>query len=103
MSKNAKKTVKFISERVFFQWQIFLIFALVLFMVGWNYSNVGATGTTYYVDNTNPSCSDSGTGLNSALPFCTISKGASVAVAGQVVRVLAGSYAETVTVPLFRQ
>ena len=34
---------------------------------------------TYYVDNTNVSCSDSGTGLTQAAPFCTIGKGASIA------------------------
>ncbi|MEP7133750.1 MAG: right-handed parallel beta-helix repeat-containing protein [Chloroflexota bacterium] len=81
------------------KWQIFLIFALISYMAGWNYSNVAAAGTTYYVDKTNISCSDAGAGTTSALPFCTISKGASVAVAGDTVQVLAGTYAETVNVP----
>jgi len=94
---NAKKKVKLISQWVFFQWKIFLIF--ILFMVGWNYSNAAAIGATYYVDNTNPLCADTGSGTLAALPFCTISKGASVAVAGDNVRVLAGSYTETVSVP----
>jgi len=57
-------------------------------------------GTTYYVNNTNASCSDTlNTGLTIPLPFCTIGKGASVAVAGNTVRVLAGTYAETVALP----
>ena len=94
---NAKKKVKLISQWVFFQWKIFLIF--ILFMVGWNYSNAAAIGATYYVDNTNPLCADTGSGTLAALPFCTISKGANVAVAGDSVRVLAGSYTETVSVP----
>ena len=82
-----------------FKWQIFLIFALISYMAGWNYSNVTAAGTTYYIDKTNISCSDSRAVTTPALPFCTISKGASVAVAGDTVQVLAGSYAETVSVP----
>ena len=51
----------------------------------------------YYVDNT-VSCSDSGAGTL-AQPFCTIGKGASVVSAGKTVRVLAGTYAETVNGP----
>ena len=59
--------------------------------------NVNVTaGKDYYVDNTNVSCSDSGTGLSPAGPFCTMGKGASKAVAGDTVHVLAGTYAETV-------
>ena len=54
------------------------------------------SGTTYYVDNTNVSASDSNAGTNPALPFLTMGKGASKAVAGDTVRVLAGTYAETV-------
>ena len=57
-----------------------------------------ASATTYYVDKTNGSCSDAGPG-SIARPFCTIGKGASVATAGQTVRVLAGTYAETVNGP----
>ncbi len=52
--------------------------------------------STYYVDNTNALCSDAGGGLTEAIPFCTLTKAASVAVAGDSVRVLAGTYAETV-------
>jgi parallel beta-helix repeat protein len=57
-------------------------------------------GVIYYVDKTNASCSDTlNNGLTPAAPFCTITKGANVAVAGNTVRVLAGTYAETVNVP----
>ena len=50
---------------------------------------------TYYVDNT-VSCSDSGAGTL-ALPYCTITKGATKAtIGGQTVRVLHGTYAEVV-------
>jgi actin-like ATPase involved in cell morphogenesis len=61
------------------------------FIYGWNYSNAAAIGATYYVDNTNASCSDLGAGTTTALPFCTIGKGASIAVAGDTVRGLAGT------------
>ena len=50
---------------------------------------------TYFVDNTNGSCSDAGAG-SLAAPYCTMAKGASKATAGQAVRVLAGTYAEVV-------
>ena len=68
-----------------------------------NVVTVGVTvtptaSTTYYVDKTNGSCSDAGSG-SIAQPFCTIGKGASVATAGKTVRVLAGTYAETVNGP----
>lgn len=55
-----------------------------------------SAGPIYYVDNTNPICTDTGPGTSSALPFCTIAKGASLATAGRTVRVLNGTYAETV-------
>jgi hypothetical protein len=76
--------------------QIYLTLPLILYMVGWNYNSAAAAGITYHVDNTNISCSDLGTGLTPALPFCTIGKGASIAIAGSTVQVLAGSYTETV-------
>ena len=50
-----------------------------------------------YVDKGNTSCRDSGLG-SAAMPFCTISKGATVAVAGQTVQVSAGTYNEAVSV-----
>jgi parallel beta-helix repeat protein len=79
------------------KWQIFLTIVLVLYMVGWNYNSAAAAGITYYVDNTNVSCSGLGTGLTPTLPFCAISSGVAVATFGDTVRVLAGTYAETVT------
>src|SRR3990172_6561074 len=81
------------------KWQIFLTLVLILYMVSWDYNNAAAAGTTYYVDNTNALCTDTGSGTTTALPFCTIGKGASIAVAGDTVRVLAGTYAETISVP----
>jgi parallel beta-helix repeat protein len=57
----------------------------------------GAAASVLYVDKNNPSCTDSGSGTSSA-PFCTIGKGASVAVAGQTVQVASGTYSELVTV-----
>jgi parallel beta-helix repeat protein/VCBS repeat-containing protein len=59
-------------------------------------ANVSAAPTTYYIDKTNVLCSDSGLGTSPSAPFCTITQGANIAVAGDTVRVLAGSYAETV-------
>jgi parallel beta-helix repeat protein len=53
-----------------------------------------AGSTTYYVDNT-VACSDAGPG-STLNPFCTIGRGATLADAGDTVRVLHGTYAETV-------
>ena len=80
-------------------WRISLILTLVWYLVGVDHSNAAAAGITYYVNNTNTSCSDTGSGTTPSLPFCTISRGASVAVAGDIVSVLAGTYAETVSAP----
>ena len=55
-----------------------------------------AAQTTYYVSGA-AGCSDSGPG-SAATPFCTISKGAAVATAGQTVSVAPGTYHEQVTV-----
>ena len=79
--------------------QFFLTLVLMLSMVGWNYSTAAAAGATYYVDNTNASCSDLGTGLTPAEAFCTIGQAAGIVVAGETVQVLAGTYAETVNGP----
>jgi parallel beta-helix repeat protein len=54
-------------------------------------------GDTLYVDRTNGSCNDGGPG-SASKPFCTIGQGASVVGPGQTVYVVAGTYAETVTV-----
>ena len=58
------------------KWQIFLTLVLILYMADSNYSNAPAIGATCYVDKTNPSCSDMGSGTTTTLPFCTIGKGA---------------------------
>jgi parallel beta-helix repeat protein len=56
-----------------------------------------ATPTTLFVDRTNASCSDTGSGT-STVPYCTIGKGAAVATAGQTVEVVKASvYGEQVT------
>jgi parallel beta-helix repeat protein len=55
-----------------------------------------AGAATYYVDNTNGTCTDLGPGASPLIPFCTITKAANVAGAGSTVRVLHGTYAETV-------
>jgi parallel beta-helix repeat protein len=55
-----------------------------------------ATGTTYYVDKTNPNCSDTGIGTIPSQPFCTIGEGGARAWPGDTVRVLHGTYAEKV-------
>ena len=49
-----------------------------------------SAATTYTVDNTNPSCSDTGPG-NAAQPFCTLTRGAAKAVSGDTVQVTAGA------------
>ncbi len=54
--------------------------------------------TAYYVDNTSPTCSDSGAGTE-AQPFCTITKASSRLLPGQTIYVGNGTYNETVTVP----
>ena len=54
------------------------------------------TSPTYYVDKTNPACTDVGTVGSFAVPFCTISRGAYLAMPGRIVHVLHGTYAETV-------
>jgi parallel beta-helix repeat protein len=56
-----------------------------------------AAVSTLYVDRGNPACSDAGAGSQAA-PYCTITKAAKVAVAGQTVRVAGGTYAEGVQV-----
>ena len=59
-------------------------------------SPAGAVAPVIYVG-PGPTCSDAGTGA-SALPYCTLSKAATVAVSGQTVEVAAGSYAGGATV-----
>ena len=77
---------------------IALILIVAWSLVGISPANVRAAGSTYYVNNINPACSDSGPGT-SVTPYCTITKGASMAsVPGDTVIVQAGTYAETVFV-----
>ena len=54
------------------------------------------TSRVYYVDKTNTACTDVGTVGSMAVPFCTITRGAYLATAGQIVHVIHGTYAETV-------
>ena len=76
--------------------QVLMIF-LLIFNLGWvRPGGVSAAGTTHYVDNTNPNCSNITQIGTLAVPFCTISRGALKAVAGDTVMVLAGSYPETI-------
>jgi parallel beta-helix repeat protein len=51
--------------------------------------------TAYYVDKTNPSCSDNGPG-DLSTPYCTITKGSSRLLPGQTLYIGNGSYAEQV-------
>ena len=54
------------------------------------------TARVWYVDKTNPDCTDTGQVASMAVPFCTISRGANFVAAGQIVQVLHGTYAETI-------
>jgi parallel beta-helix repeat protein len=56
-----------------------------------------SAGSTLFVDQANPNCSNSGTGSVSQ-PFCTISASASKVVPGTTVEVAAGNYPERVSV-----
>lgn len=56
--------------------------------------DVASAASTYIVDNTNPSCSDTGPGT-AGQPFCTIAAAAKTAQSGDTVQVSAGTYAGT--------
>jgi len=56
-----------------------------------------AAPSTLYVNRSDPACTDSGSGTASQ-PFCTISKGTSVATGGQTVLVSSGTYSGGVSV-----
>jgi parallel beta-helix repeat protein len=56
-----------------------------------------ASAATWYVDQNNSQCNNSGPGTEQE-PFCTISAGAASAVSGDTVVVASGSYDEQVTV-----
>jgi parallel beta-helix repeat protein len=57
--------------------------------------NLASAATTYVVDNTNPSCSDTTGSGTPAQPFCTIAAAAKAALSGDTVQVSAGTYAGT--------
>jgi parallel beta-helix repeat protein len=76
---------------------IALILIFVISLVGINHSAASAAGNTYYVDNT-VICTNSGPGTK-ASPFCTLTKAVQVAVPGDTVHVLHGTYAETIYPP----
>lgn len=71
---------------------------LVAAVAAWSGTSAdAATNSTLYVDGSASNCSDAGPG-SSTQPFCTISRGAAVAVAGQTVQVASGTYREHVKV-----
>ncbi|HLO33190.1 MAG TPA: right-handed parallel beta-helix repeat-containing protein [Anaerolineales bacterium] len=74
------------------------ILSILISAVGMPVEVARAAGTTYYVDNTNLACSNAGSGTL-ATPFCTITRGAFYAYAGDTVSVLHGTYAETIFPP----
>jgi parallel beta-helix repeat protein len=65
-----------------------------LVVAGGVVAGVAYASSTYVVDNTVPSCSDTGPGT-SPQPFCTIGAGAKKALAGDTVLVNAGTYVGT--------
>jgi parallel beta-helix repeat protein len=74
--------------------------AAVALALGWQLAAAppAAAATTWWVDNTSPTCSNTGPG-SATTPFCSISAAASRAVsAGDTVTVRPGDYAEQVTV-----
>ncbi len=91
------------APRNFSAWFIRILIILILagaLIGGMSPTRVSAAGNTYYVDKTNPACLDTGPG-SQAVPFCTISRGAFLAHAGDTVDVVHGTYAETVFVNLY--
>src|SRR6266702_3758353 len=77
--------------------RLLLIAVAATALVGLNVRVAAAAATVLYVDQNNPSCSDTGSGT-STQPFCTIKPAASQATAGQTVQVASGTYPELVTV-----
>src|SRR6266536_5863405 len=77
--------------------RVLMIAVAATSLVALNVRTASAAGTVLYVDQNNPSCSDTGTGT-STQPFCTIKPAASLASAGQTVEVASGTYPELVTV-----
>ena len=77
---------------------ILMVLVLVFSLVGVSYTGASAAPTTYYVNNT-VACADNASHGTQLAPFCTITYGAGAAVAGDTVRVVAGTYGETVVPP----
>jgi parallel beta-helix repeat protein len=76
----------------------FLVAATFLALIAaglWGAASAAAAATTLYVGG--PGCSDSGQGTE-LQPYCTIVKAATVVLAGQTVRVAAGTYSGRVVV-----
>ena len=73
--------------------------APVLMILGALASNPALSAVTWRVNGASASCSDAGPG-DATTPFCTIGKGAAVAVAGDTVLVSPGTYREQVTAPV---
>ncbi|HKY33055.1 MAG TPA: right-handed parallel beta-helix repeat-containing protein, partial [Candidatus Polarisedimenticolia bacterium] len=75
-----------------------LLVAVAAVLAMWGSSESLSTGP-YYVDGSNPSCSDTGPGTP-AIPYCTIAEAARVRGGpGVIIEVLPGRYPEQVTVP----
>lgn len=72
-----------------------VVLALVTALIASLPAATARASTTYVVRHRDPGCSDGGPG-NTSKPFCTISAAAAVAVAGDTVRVGAGTYHEQV-------
>ena len=79
------------------RWRLVAAVVVGLVLVALGAVAAPAAPTILYVDGSNPSCSDGGAG-SAAQPFCTLAKGAGVALAGQTVLVAGGSYAGGVSV-----
>ena len=60
-------------------------------------SSAAAAGSTHYVDGSNPSCSDTGSGTQTE-PYCTINGAAAKSAPGWTVQVAAGTYPENVSI-----
>ncbi len=72
------------------------LFAVFLGIVA---SGQARAAVTWHVDGGSPSCSNAGPG-DATTPFCTIGRGATVAVTGDTVLVAPGTYREQVTAPV---
>ena len=78
--------------------RLLLIAVATTALVGLNVRGAAAAAAVLYVDQNNPSCSDTGSGT-STQPFCTIKPAAQQATTpGQTVQVASGTYPELVTV-----